>query len=114
MSVPIVRIKIRVRLPNGGRSYVDPAYASNGKLKPLHAMIDGKSVYHLEGVYHLRYKSGRARTWEPVGSDPQFAMTAKLQIEHNLQAIDLGLVAPEPIRLPKGKLTLLRRWQSTC
>jgi hypothetical protein len=33
MPVPAVRLKIRVRLSNGSRPYVDPVFSSNGKLK---------------------------------------------------------------------------------
>jgi hypothetical protein len=70
MPVPIVRLKIRVRLSNGKRAYVDPVLSPNGKLKPLYALVDGKPEYHPEGVYHLRYVNGGKRVWDAVGNDP--------------------------------------------
>jgi hypothetical protein len=100
MPAPTVRLKIRVRLPHGSRAYLDPAYSPNGKLKPLYAVVDGKAVYQPEGVYSFRYLKGGARVWQPVGSDPQLALTAKLQVEHKLQAINLGLAALETLPTP--------------
>jgi hypothetical protein len=43
VPVPTVRLKIRVKLPNGSRAYVDPVFSSNNKLKPLYALsaLDG-------------------------------------------------------------------------
>ena len=52
MPVPAVRLKIRVRLSNGSRAYVDPVYSSDGKLKPLYAVVNGKPEHHPEGVYN--------------------------------------------------------------
>jgi hypothetical protein len=56
MPVLFVRLKIRVRLSNGCRSYVDPIFSSNGKLKPLYAVVNGKPEHHPEGVYIHRDK----------------------------------------------------------
>ena len=49
MPVPAVRLKIRVRLCNGNRAYLDPVFSSNGKLKPLYAVVLGKPEHHPEG-----------------------------------------------------------------
>jgi hypothetical protein len=57
MPVPFVRLKIRVRLSNGCRSYVDPIFSSNGKLKPLYAVVNGKPEHHPEGVYIIATRS---------------------------------------------------------
>jgi integrase/recombinase XerD len=103
MPVPAVRLKIRVRLPDGSRAYVDPVLPPNTKLKPHYALIAGKPEYHPEGVYHLRYVKAGRRVWEAVGSDPQQALAAKLQLEHRLQAIALGLA--RPTRLSLGRAT---------
>ncbi len=54
MKVPVVRLKLRVRLPDGSRQYLDP----NKKLKPRYALLDGKAVHFSDGVYHLRYVKG--------------------------------------------------------
>jgi integrase/recombinase XerD len=106
MPVPAVRLKIRVRFPNGSRAYVDPVFSSNSKLKPSYALVDGKPEHHPEGVYNLRYVRGGKRVWHPVGCDAQAAMTAKLQVEHKLQAVLLGLVAPDPVAEATGKTNL--------
>lgn len=50
MPAPTVRLKIRVKLPNGSRAYVEPVFASNNKLKPLYGLVDGKPRHHPEGV----------------------------------------------------------------
>jgi integrase len=106
MPVPTVRLKIRVKLLNGSRAYLDPVLSPNGKLKPLYALVDGKPAHHPEGVYNLRYLKGGKRVWEPVGNDPQVAMTAQLRVEHRLQAVALGLTAPDPIVQGNGKTGL--------
>ncbi len=56
--LPAVCLKIRVRLSNGSRAYVDPVSSFNGKLKPLYAVVNGKPEHHPEGVYNLRYVKG--------------------------------------------------------
>src|SRR5271154_6042760 len=105
MPVPAVRLKIRVRLSNGSRAYVDPVYSSNGKLKPLYAVVKGKPEHHPEGVYNLRYLKAGKRVWDAVGADPQLALTAKLRVEHRLQAVSLGLTEPDPVKT-SGKTSL--------
>ena len=55
MPVPTVGLKIRVKLSNGSRAYVDPVFSSNNKLKFLCGLVDGKPQHHPEGVHHLRY-----------------------------------------------------------
>jgi len=98
MPVPAVRLKIRVRLSNGSRAYVDPVFSSNGKLKPLYAVVNGKPEHHLEGVYNLRYFKAGKRVWDAVGTDAQLALTAKLRVEHKLQAVSLGITDSDPIK----------------
>jgi len=41
---------IRIRTAEGHR-YKKPVYASNHRLKPLHAVVDGKPEGHPEGTY---------------------------------------------------------------
>jgi hypothetical protein len=45
----VVRLRIRVRLPDGSRPYLDPVTSSNRKLKPLYAVVDGEPEHHPEG-----------------------------------------------------------------
>ncbi len=63
MPVPAVRLKIRVRLSNGSRAYLDPVFSSNGKLKPLYAVVNGKPEHHPEGIYN----SGTSRLANACG-----------------------------------------------
>ena len=98
-----VTLSIRIRLKSGRRQYATPVIASNGKLKPGYALIDGQKEFHPEGVYVLRYRSLEGKqVWESVGADPQLASIAKLRRENVLQAEGLGLntyssqVAPHP------------------
>jgi hypothetical protein len=100
MPVPAVRLKIRVRLSNGSRAYVDPAFSPNGKLKPLYAVINGKPEHHPEGIYNLRYVKGDKRVWHAVGTDAQLALTAKLRVEHKLQSASLGLTETDAVKTP--------------
>jgi hypothetical protein len=80
VKAPVVRLKIRVRLADSSRPYLDPVLSSNGKLKPLYAVVGGKPEYRPEGSYFLRY-ADRKRIREAVGSDPQLAPIAKLKRE---------------------------------
>jgi hypothetical protein len=58
-----VSLYLRVRSPEGGWLYARSVTASNGRIRPLHALIDGKPVYRDEGVYHLRYSlDGKRRS----------------------------------------------------
>ena len=107
MPVPAVRLKIRVRMSNGGRAYVDPVFSPNGKLKPLYAVINGKSEHHPEGIYHLRYAKGDKRVWHAVGTDAQLAINAKLRMEHKLQSISLGLSEADAVK-KSGKTDLAK------
>jgi integrase/recombinase XerD len=36
--------------------------------------------------------------WDAVGTDAQLALTAKLRVEHKLQAVSLGITDPDPIK----------------
>jgi hypothetical protein len=96
--VPAVRLKIRVRLSNGGRVYVDPIFSSNGKPKALYSVVNGKPEHHPEGAYNLRYLKAGKRLWHAVGTDAQLALTAKLRVEHKLQSVSLGLTDPDPVK----------------
>ena len=99
-----VRLYIRVRLPDGSRQYADPVYLSNGKPKPLYALVDGKPEHHPEGVYHLRYcRADGKRAYEAVGNDVWAALTARLKRERTLEARAVGIEVHEPDSHPKGR-----------
>lgn len=91
MKNPVVRLKLRVRLPDGSRPYLDPVFSGNNKLKPGYALSDGKPVHFSDGVYHVRYLRGTKRVWEAIGSDPQLALITKLKREKALEARAAGV-----------------------
>jgi hypothetical protein len=47
---PVVRLKLRVRLPDGSHPYLDPVYSANHKLKPGYASVDGKSIHFPDDI----------------------------------------------------------------
>ncbi|ADW67170.1 tyrosine-type recombinase/integrase [Granulicella tundricola] len=96
MKAPKVRLYIRIRRPDGSTSYLDPAWNANRTLRRGYATVDGKSVGYPNGSYYLRYLSAGKRLWESVGPDPDGALVALRNKEHDLQALALG-------RPPSGK-----------
>ena len=58
----------------------------------------GKPEHHPEGIYNLRYVKAGKRMWDAVGTDAQLVLTAKLRLEHKLQAVSLGLTDPDSIK----------------
>lgn len=91
MKTPKVRLYIRIRRTNGRDAYVDPVWNRNRTLRAGYAVVGGKAEHHAEGIYYLRYKrAGESRQWVAVGSDPDCALLALRNTEHDLQAIGLG------------------------
>jgi len=86
-----VKIYLRIRLKDGQRRYAPIVYASNKKIKPLYALIDGQAQRHLEGVYHLRYVRDGKNVWEAVGPDAQVAAAAQIRRAHEISAQPIGL-----------------------
>jgi len=80
-------------LPEGGWLYARSVTDCNGRIRPLHALIDGKPVYRDEGVYHLRYSLDGKRIWQPIGSDASLAQVALQRKTVELQAVGM----PGPI-----------------
>jgi hypothetical protein len=78
-----VKLYIRVRLPDGSYPYLKAAYASNGRIRPHHAIHNGKAVHFPGSAYYLRYHLDGKRVWEPAGDDPALAVI-------NLQKKDLA------------------------
>jgi hypothetical protein len=91
----VVRLKIRVRLSDGSRPFLDPVPAPKGRLKPLCAIVNGTPEHHPEGVYFLRYAKNNKRVWEAVGDDAQIALDAKRRKERVLAAIAAGVTVVE-------------------
>ncbi len=91
MKSPKVRLYIRVRRPDGTNPFLQPVRNRNGSLRGGFATVNGVAEHHAEATYYLRYKlEGKRRQWVPVGDDPDCALVALNNIEHDLQAISLG------------------------
>lgn len=114
MKAPVVLLKIRIRLPDGSRPFLDPVLSSNGKLKPLYAIVDGKPEHHPNGTYFLRYAVlGGKRVYKPIskGADPLTELQ-KRQKGLDAQAAGVVLAEQEPERRTPSRppsLNTLRR-----
>ena len=91
MSVPKVRLYIRVRLPNGSRPFLDPVFSANHKLREGWAVHQGTPQRFDDAVYHLRYLRDGKRVWERLTKDAQQALAAKGDLELRLQAAARGI-----------------------
>ena len=103
MKTPKVRLYMRVRRSDGRYSYLDPAWNRNRTLKAGYALVDGQPEYHPGAVYYLRFLRGGRRLWEAVGTEPDRALTALRNTEHDLGAITLGRIPdslPAPVPMP--------------
>ena len=123
MKTPKVRLYIRIRRSGGSYAYVDPAWNKNRTLRAGYAVVDGGHESHPEGVYYLRFLCGNKRVWQSIGTEPDAALAALRNKEHDLQAIFLGRSAPESVSGEKAHLTVaegaakylddIRRFRST-
>ena len=84
---------IRIVRNDGSRTYAKPAYASNRRLRPQFAILEGKAEYHPEGVYYLR-REGK-RSWRSVGTQATDALNALALQEHLMKGTALGIEAPD-------------------
>ncbi len=90
MRAPKVRLYVRVRLADGRDVYADPVWNRNRSLRGSYALVDGAQQHHPDGIYYLRYARGGKRVWESIGREPELALTALRNIEHDLSAIAIG------------------------
>jgi integrase/recombinase XerD len=97
VRTPKVRLYIRVRLSDGRDAFLDPVWARNRTLRAGYALNEGQHEHHAEGVYYLRYLRNGKRVWQSVGQDPDVAITALRNTEHDLRSIALGRSTPTPV-----------------
>jgi hypothetical protein len=95
VKAPVVRLKIRVRLSNGSRPFLDPVPGPNGKLKSLLRDRQRKAGASSRSVYFLRYAKDGKRIREAVGNDAQIALDAKRRKERVVAAIAAGVAVVE-------------------
>jgi integrase/recombinase XerD len=66
-----------------------------GRIRPHHAIHNGKATHFPGSSYYLRYPLAGRRIWEPAGNDPSLAVINLQRKVHELQAVALG-IAPKP------------------
>jgi integrase len=94
-----VKLYIRVRLPDGSYPYLKPAYTKKGRIRPHHAMHNGKAVLFPGSVYYLRVTDGGKRVWESAGDDASLTEIKVLGRLRELKEKALGIepsAGPEP------------------
>jgi integrase/recombinase XerD len=91
---------LRIRSADGGWLYAQSVTPSNGRLQPLHALVDGKYVYCAEGAYYLRYSLNGKRIWQPVGTEASQAQVALQRKALEFKAEALGVAIPAAPTLP--------------
>lgn len=71
-----VSLSLRIKTSDRKRKYCKPAWTGKRKdrLLALYAEIDGKAVWHPEGIYCLRFEVNGRRQWETVGKNPAEAL----------------------------------------
>ena len=108
-----VRLYIRVRLPDGRHSFLEPAWNRNHTLRVGHALVAGKPEHYPGATYYLRFLRNGKRVWQAVGRDPDRVLATLRNTEHDLHGAALGrrtesgsrsLESPEP--LPKSEASL--------
>ncbi len=91
-----VQLYIRVRLADGTHPYLRAAYARNGRIKPGFGMQAGRAVEFPACTYHLRYRQGSKRKWEPVGTDASLAVVKLSAKAAALEGSEQTLSSPVP------------------
>ncbi len=66
-------------------------------------MIAGQAEYHPEAVYYLRYLKLGKRVWQNVGPEPDDALVAFRNVEHQ-QAVMLGRSASALSMIDRPKI----------
>ena len=110
-----VRLYIRVRLPDGNHSFLDPAWNRNHTLRAGHALVAGKPEHYPDATYYLRFLRNGKRVWQRVGRGPDRALAALRNTEHDLHGVALGreiqdvprsVGSPKPEPLPKSEASM--------
>lgn len=107
MKTPRVRLYVRIRRADRRDAYVDPVWNRNRTLRGGYALVDGQPEHHPEACYYLRYGRDGKRVWESVGPDPDAAIVALRNKQHDVEARSLGRVAsPATSAQPDAGLSL--------
>jgi len=87
----------RIKTKDGKKPFCKPVYLSKGRLKPLHALVDGQPEYRSEGIYYTRFGTGDGKQqMVPLGNDPYVALDKLAAQERYLRDRARGLEAAPP------------------
>jgi hypothetical protein len=108
-----VQLYLRVRLPNGTYPYLRAAYASNGHIRPYHAMHKGRAT-HFPGSTYLRYQINGKRVWDPAGDESSLALVALQRKALALRDAEEPDSAPTPTDIATPPVASSKRLLADC
>jgi integrase/recombinase XerD len=97
MPKELVTLKVRVRLSDGSRPYVQPARHKNRKLNFGYVIIDGVKTKHEEGVYTLCFRRDGQPAYESI------ANPADAEVELAKKKVALEGAAQGMVMVPQGQ-----------
>jgi integrase/recombinase XerD len=109
-----VQMYLRVRLPDGTYPYLRAAYASNGRIRPDHAIHKGRAANFPGSTYYLRYQINGKRVWEPVGDESSLALVALQRRALALQDAEELNSAPTPGDTAPPPVASFKRLLADC
>jgi integrase/recombinase XerD len=109
-----VQMYLRVRLPDGTYPYLRAAYASNGHIRPNHAMHKGRAANFPGSTYYLRYQIKGKRVWEPAGDESSLALVALQRKALALQDAEEPDSAPTPTDAAPPPVSSFKRLLTDC
>jgi integrase/recombinase XerD len=97
MPKELVTLKVRIRLSDGSRPYVQPARYKNRKLKFGYVLIDGVERKHEGGVYTLCFRRDGLPAYETI------ANPADAEVELAKKKLALEGAAQGMVMVPQGQ-----------
>ena len=90
MKTSKVRLYLRIRCSDGRDAFVEPAWNRNRTLRAAYGVVQAQAEHHPEGSYYVRYLCRGKRVWKSVGPNPDAALAAVRNLQHDLEAFGLG------------------------
>ncbi|MCU1246978.1 MAG: hypothetical protein JWQ49_7 [Edaphobacter sp.] len=89
-----VNLTKRVRTPSGPR-FCPLVLSPNGRVKPDHVLVEGRSERHTEGRYYIEWYDGTKRIRRSVGKDAGVADAQRQRQEQILASKNVGIKVVE-------------------